>query len=245
MRSERKSSQNLRRMVMVAMFTAMSYVAMLFIHIKVGFLTMDIKDAVITLCGLFFGPVSALFISVLVPFIELWTMSDTGLYGLIMNIIGSVVFSVTVALFYKWKKTLWGAVAGLVSGALLMTAAMMLANLFITPYYMGTTMDTVRQMIPTLLLPFNLLKGVINVGAVLLLYKPLSRALHKMGILASKATRVLEEENVEKAENSPRCATKSMFNKTSIVVSLVAVLLIVASLVLIFTVLGGKFDFGL
>ncbi|MBO5355593.1 MAG: ECF transporter S component [Clostridia bacterium] len=245
MRSERKSSQNLRRMVMVAMFTAMSYVAMLFIHIKVGFLTMDIKDAVITLCGLFFGPVSALFISVLVPFIELLTMSDTGLYGLIMNIIGSAAFSVTVALFYKWKKTLWGAVAGLVSGALIMTAVMMLANLFITPYYMGTTMDAVRQMIPTLLLPFNLLKGVINVGAVLLLYKPLSRALHKMGILASKATRVPDEADFENGENSPRYGTKSAFNKTSIAVSIVAVLLIAASLVLIFTVLGGKFDFGL
>ena len=244
MNIKRTESLKIRRMVMVAMFTAMAYVAMLFIHIKVGFLTMDIKDAVITLCGLFFGPLSALFISVLVPLIEIWTISDTGPYGLIMNIIGSAAFSVTVSLFYKWKKTLWGAVIGLVSGALIMTAVMMLANLFITPYYMGTTMEAVRQMIPTLLLPFNLLKGVINVGAVLLLYKPLSRALHKMGILTSKGTRTTENVSAENAENSPRYATKSAFNRTSIAVSAVAVLLIVGSLVLIFTVLGGKFDFG-
>ncbi|MBO5327111.1 MAG: ECF transporter S component [Clostridia bacterium] len=245
MNTKRTESVKIRRMVMVAMFTAMSYVAMLFIHIKVGFLTMDVKDAIITLCGLFFGPVSALFISVLVPLIELLTMSDTGLYGLIMNIIGSAAFSVTVSLFYKWKKTLWGAVAGLASGALIMTAVMMLANLFITPYYMGTTMSAVRQMIPTLLLPFNLLKGVINVGAVLLLYKPLSRALHKMGILASKSVRTCDEASSETEENLPRYATKSAINKTSIAVSIVAVLLIATSLVLIFTVLGGKFDFGL
>lgn len=245
MNIKRTESVKIRRMVMVAMFTAMAYVAMLFIHIKVGFLTMDVKDAIITLCGLFFGPVSALFISVLVPLIELLTMSDTGLYGLIMNIIGSAAFSVTVSLFYKWKKTLWGAIAGLASGALIMTAIMMLANLFITPYYMGTTMDAVRQMIPTLLLPFNLLKGVINVGAVLLLYKPLSRALHKMGILASGSVKKSENEGSEIEGNSPRYATKSAINKTSIAVSIVAVLLIASSLVLIFTVLGGKFDFGL
>ena len=242
MKSARKNSQSIRRMVMIAMFTAMAYVTMFVVHIKVGFLTMDVKDAVITLCGLYFGPISALVISVIVPLLELAT-SDTGVYGLIMNIIGSVAFSVVVALFYKWKKTLWGAIAGLTAGALVMTAVMMLANLFITPYYMGTTMDAVRQMIPTLLLPFNLLKGVINVGVVLLLYKPLSRALHKVGVLSS--AKKADQELDENAENSPRSATKSHSPLTSVLVTVAAVLLIVASLVLIFAVLGGKFTFGI
>ncbi len=242
MKSARKNSQSIRRMVMIAMFTAMAYVTMFVIHIKVGFLTMDVKDAVIALCGLYFGPVSALLISVIVPLLELAT-SDTGVYGLIMNIIGSVAFSVTVSLFYKWKKTLWGAIAGLASGALAMTAVMMLANLFITPYYMGTTMDAVRQMIPTLLLPFNLLKGVINVGVVLLLYKPLSRALRKVGVLPPSKKDTLEP--LENGENSPRSATKSRFPMTGILVTVAAVVLIAASLLLIFTVLGGKFTFGM
>lgn len=241
MKSARKNSQSIRRMVMMAMFTAMAYVTMFVVHIKVGFLTMDIKDAVITLCGLYFGPISALVISILVPVLELAT-SDTGVYGLIMNIIGSVAFSVTVALFYKWKKTLWGAIAGLASGALVMTAVMMLANLFITPYYMGTTMAAVRELIPTLLLPFNLLKGVINVGVVLLFYKPLSRALHKVGVLSSP--KKVDNEVAESNENSPRLATKSRLPLRSVLVTAAAVLLIAASLVLIFTVLGGKFTFG-
>lgn len=241
MRSARKSSQSIRRMVMMAMFTAMAYVTLFIVHIKVGFLTMDVKDSVITLCGLYFGPLSALVISVLVPVLELAT-SDTGVYGLIMNIIGSVTFSVTVSLFYKWKKTLWGAVTGLVSGTVAMAAVMMLANLFITPYYMGTTMSAVRELIPTLLLPFNLLKGVINVGVVLLLYKPLSRALHKIGVLSSPSRADAEDEQT--AENSPRSATKSRLT-ISIFVTVAAVALITASLVLIFTVLDGRFIFGM
>lgn len=225
-------NQSLRRMVMIALFCAMSYVVMMVIHIKVGFLTMDVKDAVITLCGLYFGPLAALFISVAVPLLELFTVSDTGIYGLIMNILGSAAFSLTVSLFYKWRKTLFGAVMGLLSGVLLMTAVMVLANLLITPYFMGTTVATVRGMIPTLLLPFNLLKGVINAGAVLLLYKPLSRALRKAGMLPRR------EGSGDAKKPCPRTRL------TGIAVTLVALLLIAGAIALIFTVLGGKIDFG-
>ena len=229
---QQERNQSIRRMVMIALFCAMSYVVMMVIHIKVGFLTMDVKDAVITLCGLYFGPLAALFISVTVPLLELFTVSDTGFYGLIMNILGSASFSLTVSLFYKWRKTLFGAVMGLLSGVLLMTAVMVVANLLITPYFMGTTASTVRGMIPTLLLPFNLLKGVINAGAVLLLYKPLSRALRKAGILARRPAAL------EGHHTHPRS------HATGVWVTLTALLLVAGATVLIFTVLGGKIDFG-
>ena len=101
---KRKNNDKIRRMVMLAMFTAMAYVVMLVIHIKVGFLTMDVKDAVITLCGLYFGPLSALLIAIVVPLLELAT-SDTGIYGLIMNILSSVTFVGTASVIYRFKKT--------------------------------------------------------------------------------------------------------------------------------------------
>jgi riboflavin transporter FmnP len=230
-----KRGEAVRRMVIIAMFCAMAYVAMLVIHIKVGFLTLDVKDAVITLCGLCFGPLSALIVSIAVPVFEL-AVSSTGYYGLIMNILGSVSFSVTASLIYKYKKTLWGAVLALLSGACLMVAVMLVANLLVTPYYMGVTADAVRGMIPTLLFPFNLLKGIANVGVVLLLYKPVSRALRKAGFLPSRAV----------SEGGERAATaKPKSRSTTVVVAAVAVLLIVASMVLIFTVFDGAFDFGL
>lgn len=228
-----RQNQKIRRMVMIALFCALSYVAMIVVHIKVSFLTMDVKDALITLCGLYFGPFSTVFISVLVSFLELITISETGLYGFLMNVIGSVAFALTVALFYKWKKTLWNAVWGLASGVLVMTAVMVLANLFITPYFLGTTMDAVRGLIPTLLLPFNLLKGVINAGLVLLIYKPLSRALRKIGVLERKSAAL--GENGEVPRKSPL---------TGVLVTVAALALIAGALVLILTVLGGRFGFG-
>ena len=223
-------------MVMIAMFTAMAFVAMLVIHIKVSFLTLDVKDAVITLCGLCFGPLSALTISVLVPLLELITVSTTGAYGLIMNILGSVAFSVTASLIYKLKKNMWGAATGLISGAVLMTAIMLLANLFITPLFLKTPREVVQEMIPTLLLPFNVLKSAVNVGLVLLLYKTVSRLLKKTGFLPKDARPV---DNVAESDQ-----TRASGHITTVVVSVVAVVLIVLSFVLIFTVMGGKFDFG-
>jgi len=245
MKIAQKRKESVRRMVMIAMFTAMAYVAMLVIHIKVGFLTMDVKDAVITLCGLYFGPVSALFISIAVPLLELISVSTTGAYGLIMNILGSVSFSVTASGLYRWKKTLRGAIVALLSGALLMTAVMLIANLFITPLFLGTPREAVEAMIPTLLLPFNLLKATVNVGVVLLLYKPLSKALRRLGIL-SRGSKPAPTEHVvaEDAQNSAQYATKSKKMPISLLVLIAALVLIVGSLVLIFTVLGGKFDFG-
>ena len=236
----------LRYMVLVAMFMAMTYVTMLLLRIKVPpFLTLDVKDTVTTLCGLFLGPVAALVIAVAVPLLEFF-VSDTGFYGLIMNTLGSVTFCVTVALFYKWKKTIWGAVTGLVTAALLMTGVMMLANTFITPHYLALVMnmpfsvaqETVRALIPTTILPFNLLKGFLNVGLVLLLYKPLSRVLHKTGVLTSCPKSVVKEDAAG-VKNSDH-AVRRKGRTTSIVVTAVAVLLIAVAVTLIFTVMKGS-----
>ena len=232
-----KNAQKIRRMVVIGMFAAMAYVAMLVIHIKVSFLTLDVKDAVITLCGLYFGPLSALFISVLVPLVELITVSDTGLYGLIMNILGSVSFSVTASLIYKWKKSFFGAILALSSAAFVVTGVMMLANLVVTPYFMGVNVATVRGMIPTLLLPFNLLKAIINVGVVLLLYKHLSTALRKAGFLPRRS---FSQSQV--AQQTAVAAKPSRWR--ILAVSAVAVILIAASLLIIFLVLGGNIGFG-
>ena len=231
-----KNSQKIRRMVIIGMFAAMAYAAMLVIHIKVSFLTLDVKDAVITLCGLYFGPVSALLISVIVPLLEFFTVSDTGLYGLIMNVLGSVSFSVTAALIYKWKKNFFGAILALVSAACTMTGVMLLGNLLVTPYFMVADVTTVRGMIPTLLLPFNLLKAIVNVGVVLLLYKHLSIGLRKAGFLPRR------QDAVEKGETDVPRAKPSRLR--TVCVTLAAILLIVGSMLIIFLVLGGSVGFG-
>lgn len=173
----------LRKLVCAALFVALAYLMRFFLHFNVLFLTFELKDAIITIGGLFLGPLYALGMSLTVALLELVTISDTGLYGFLMNFLAVATLSVASSLIYKYRKTFRGAIFGLTLGATCMVAVMMLANLVITPLYMGATAQEVIALIPTLLLPFNLIKAVMNTAVVLLLYKPVTNALSRVGLL--------------------------------------------------------------
>ena len=184
----RKNHRSTRRLVALALFAALAFVCTSLMHIKVAFLTFDAKDAVMAVAGMFFGPASAAILSFLVPTLELFTFgADTGLYGFIMNIASSAAFSVTAALIYKYRKTLGGALFALGTAIVSVTAVMMVMNLLVTPYFMGTTVDDVVALIPTLLLPFNLTKALLNAALVLVLYKPIATALRRTRMVESGA----------------------------------------------------------
>ena len=221
--SRLSSSNKLRRIALVAVFGALAYALMLVIHFKVSFLTLDLKDSVITLAGLCFGPGAALSLSVLVALLELISVSDTGLYGFLMNFISTATFSLTASIIYRYKRSLMGAIMALMSAAAATVGVMMLFNLWVTPYYMGVDIETVKSMIPTLLLPFNTVKACMNVGFVLLLYKPISGVMQRMKL-------------IEKSSQ------KQSFNWRTMAVAGLALALIATSLVVVFGVLGGHFE---
>ena len=212
-------------MTATAMFGALSYVCMILIKIPVSFLTLDLKDAFIVLCSLLFGPLAGAVIAILVPFFEMITVSGTGGYGFIMNALSSLTFALVTGCVYRYKKTMTGAIVGLCSGVFAVTAVMMLANLLITPYYLGAKPAEVAALIPKLLLPFNLVKATLNAAIVLLLYKPLSRILKKIGFLYSAH----ETEGVSAKSHGSRLR--------SLLITSAAVLIIAASLAVIFFVL--------
>lgn len=189
MTSVSRSSQNIKKLVCVAMFCAVAYIVSFIFPIKVQFLTFDAKDAIIAIGGMFFGPVSALIMSIIVPFLEFISISDTGIYGLIMNFLSSAAFSVTASLVYKYRRKMSGAVFALLSAVVVTSAVMLLANLFITPYYMAVPRDTVAKLLPTLILPFNLTKSMLNSALVLLLYKPFTSALRATKLVQSKTNK--------------------------------------------------------
>ena len=225
MKKRNLNSYQIKKMTAVGMFCALAYVCMLVIKIPVQFLTLDVKDSLIVLCSLIFGPVSGLFIAVVVPFLELITISGTGVYGFIMNVLSSVTFALTAGIIYRYKKSLTGAVVGLISAVFAVTSVMMLANLFVTPYYMGAPRAAVVAMIPTVLLPFNLVKATLNAAIVLMLYKPLSVTLKRFGFL-----RVV-------GASASGAGTRAPSRIRSVVITLIAAVVIAASLLIIFLVL--------
>ena len=227
----KNNTDRIKKIVMIAMFSAIAFVTTVlcgYFPKVAGFLSLEVKDAVIVLCSLLLGPLSGFVIAILVPIVESFTISATGWYGLIMNALSSATFVLVTSTIYKYKRTFYGAIAGLLAGIFSVTAVMLLANLFITPLYLRymlsvpATMNTVVEMIPTILLPFNFIKATLNAALVLLLYKPVSTALKKM--------RVLECTESIVAKN-----TNSKYR--SAVVTAISIVIIVLSFVVIFFVL--------
>ena len=225
MKVQQTNSQKVKKLTIIALFCAMSFVVSLILPIKVMFLTLDFKDTISTICGMFFGPISGLFCAIVVPFIE-FSYSDTGVYGLIMNLISSITFVGVSTLIYKYKKTIWGAVAGLVTAACATVAVMLVANLFITPYYMHVTQGEVIELIPKVIFPFNLTKSILNASITMLIYKPVSKILKRM--ISAKAFVTTSN-------------AKASVNKTSsLVIALASAVIMIAAFIVLFFVLGGK-----
>ena len=214
-------STKIRKLTVTAMLCALAYIVMFLVHFKVTFLTFDLKDAILTLTALLYGPVYGVGSAALVALLEFVTVSDTGLYGLLMNFLSSATFAFVAGAVYKRRRDLTGAVLGMVFAAVAMVTVMMAANLVITPFYMGVTTAEVGAMIPTLLLPFNACKAVMNAAAVLLIYNPLTVALRRVGVL----------------EHGP---SSYKLDVRTIVIAVTAVALIAATCIVLTVVLGGN-----
>ena len=89
--------------------------------------------------------------------------------------------------------------------------------------YMGVSRTDVAAMIPTLLLPFNLIKALLNASLVLLLYKPATTALRKARLVNSGSS-------------------NHMTYKTTVITVIVSVVLLSACIAALVLILGGKFS---
>ncbi len=228
-----RNAVKLKKLCMAALFCALAFASTFFVHFKVAFLTLDIKDAIVTVAGLLFGPLYALAISAAVSLLEFFSQGETGVWGFLMDILSTATFSTTCALIYQYKKNFKGAIVGLCASALAMTSAMLLFNLFVTPIYMGVSRAEVVTMIPTLLLPFNLIKAVLNAATVMILYKPISRAMKAAGVLPSVATL----EDMREADGKQRW-------RFSLVMTAVALVIIVLCVTALLVFMNGRVELG-
>jgi riboflavin transporter FmnP len=188
MENKKTNKISTEKMAGIAIFSALAFVVSLVVRFPVQFLTFDAKDAVITIAAFVYGPLSAVIISFLAALIEMVTISTTGWYGFLMNFASSAVFSLTASLIYTRKRNLNGALISLYSAIGTTVGVMILLNIFITPLYFGMPVASpmVMEMLPTLLLPFNFSKALMNSAFVMLLYKPLVTALKRLNIVKSQ-----------------------------------------------------------
>ncbi len=183
------SNAKVKKYVMLGMLCAIAYTVMAVGRFPVVlFLKYDPKDVIIAIGGFLFGPLSAALISLVVSVLEMFTLSDTGIIGCIMNVLSSCTFTCTAAWIYEKHRTLKGATIGLIIGGILTVATMLLWNYLITPLYMTTPRDEVAKLLLPAFLPFNLLKVVLNGAITMLLYKPVATALRKAHLVEVGST---------------------------------------------------------
>ncbi|MCB6992766.1 ECF transporter S component [bacterium 210820-DFI.6.37] len=175
------SQSKASKLAKMGMLVAISIVLVYFIHIPTftTFYEYDPADIPILLGTFAFGPWAGLLLTVVTSLIQGVTVSAAGgVYGILMHIIATGTFVLVAGLIYKKEKSRRRAIIGLVCGAVAMAVIMIPANVLITPYFLGAPRSAVVAMIP-IIIGFNLMKAGINSILTFLLYKRISRFLHR------------------------------------------------------------------
>ena len=227
-----KSTTNVQKLSIMGMLCAVAFVSTMLMHSipvmpSAPYLSVDPKDAIIAIGGFIFGPVAALIMTVVVCLVEMVTISSTGVIGLVMNVLSTGVFVTVSTIMYYRKPKIKNAVIGLIIGVISMTAMMILWNYLITPIYTGMDRGIIVPMLPSVFLPFNLLKGTINSALTLFLYKSVVTVLRKAKLLPNTEKKVVATENGEKA-----------FAITPLV--MISSVIILVTCILIILVINGK-----
>lgn len=186
-------------MTKVGILAAIATVLMLFefpLWFAPGFYKLDISEVPVLIGGFALGPMAAVLIEgikILLNFVMDGTM--TGGVGELANFLIGCSFAIPASLIYKYKKKFSGAIIGLSVGIVLMAVVGGLLNLFVLLPVYATVMpveaiieaghavnpkiNNFATMVLWATTPFNLLKGVLSSLITVLLYKRLSKILHK------------------------------------------------------------------
>ncbi len=161
----------------MGILAAISIALILTVRIPFGpapYLVFDLADIPILLGAFTISPLAGLMILGAVSLIQAFALGGNGIIGFIMGFTSSGAMIVMASYLYRrLGASNRSLLIGLVSGALTMTALMMPLNIIFTPILFGMPMQAVIDLIIPVLLPFNLIKSVLNCVLFFALYKAL------------------------------------------------------------------------
>ena len=204
MRRKTVMNQNkftVEKLARLAMMTAVSVVLLLILRLPwpaAPYLVYDPADVPIYITAFAFGPMEGLAVTLVVCLIQAFGLGGDGLYGFLMHFVATGIVAVIIGMIYRRNKTKKTAVKALVTGVIVTVVVMCIMNIIVTPVYMGAPREAVIAMIPTVIIPFNLLKAGLNAVFTFLLYKRISGLLHGSGrIVKAEETKELEENKTQ------------------------------------------------
>ena len=182
-------NMNTKKLCVLAMLSALAFVLAAWVRVPVLTVTptfvlrYDPKDIIIVIAGFIYGPLAAFAVTVVVSFVQMITVSATGYLGFFMNVVASTAFCCLAALIYKKKRTIGGALLGLIIGAIFATAVMMMWNYIIVPLFTPMPRAAVVPLLIPAFLPFNLVSNTLNAALTILLYRHIKTVLKRAHLM--------------------------------------------------------------
>lgn len=198
--AKKSSAYRLRMLTTTAMLGAMAGLLML-IEFPLGFIApsfykIDLSEVPVMIGTFAFGPVQGIVIELIKLLVKLIIKgTSTGFVGELANFIIGAAMVVPAGIIYKRRKTKKHAVIGMVISTVVMAVVGVFLNAYVMiPMYSAfmpveQIVEAGKAIIPWVhdtftfclfcVLPFNLIKGIIVSVVVTIIYKPLSRLIHK------------------------------------------------------------------
>lgn len=171
-----------RYIVKVGIFSAIAFIIMFLefpLPLFPTFLKFDFSDTVALVGGISLGPLAAVLIQLLKNLIHLLLRNETGGIGELSNFIVGIALILPVTYALKRRETNRNLLIGLVVGTVSMAAVAALGNYFIfLPAYMpDITPEAKLDMIIKVMVPFNLVKAVIESIIIVIVFNGLKDVL--------------------------------------------------------------------
>ena len=196
-----KRGTALRYIIKIAILSAIASVVMLFEFplpfLAPSFYELDLSEAIIMMGSFAIGPVAGILMELFKNLLNiLFNGTTTAYVGEFANFVTGCAFILPAAFIYKYKKTIKGAIVGMVTGAISLAFVGGVLNYFIlVPAFsslyglpieaivgmaskINPLITDLKTMIVMAVAPFNLLKGVVCSVISLIIYKRISKILH-------------------------------------------------------------------
>lgn len=194
------SSKRLSKLIKVAVLSAMAFIIM-FIEIPLPlfpeFLKIDLSDIPALLGAFSMGPIAGVAVEVIKNVLHFILNGKTAGVGELANVTVGAVYAFTAGIIYKRKKSRKNAILSLGIGVIVMSVVASVLNYYVfLPLYetvlnfpiaaivatgakLNSSITNLNTFVVYSILPFNIIKGIVESIVIFLVYKKISPILHK------------------------------------------------------------------
>lgn len=175
-----------KKIVKIAALSAIAFILYFILEFPLlpgaPFLKFDFSDIPAMIGAFAMGPIAGFLIELIKNILHLMLKANEGSpVGELANLVVGCAYIIPAALIYKKNKSRKSAVTGMSVGVIVLVLAAVIFNYFVfLPLYAPALLSGgAGKYFLTVIIPFNLLKGIIISVVTFLLYKFISPVLHK------------------------------------------------------------------